>query len=448
MKQLEFRQNWMAPGIGEPEISGTMSLLEIYAGETKLTKNQNIWSQSIHDHILVSTYPLAMWFLQSWWRLIFEPLPSYGCIPTIDWRMAHEMGAANQGFVWPKVVFTSDSEEIHVWATPSGDECQQSVRYINGLRTPVSVPIKKFQQSITDFVLEVVNRLDAINVSCSELSELWGIISEEQQNPEISTYRKLEALMGFDPDECDEEIMRYAIELNSKYGEETLSELAPVYGKSTDTEPLKFIEHFIDAAGVKGKPSLVLPNTTKTKRMKLAPWQNAVNDAQFVRKQIGNEKEPINTDSLFDLLGIASKDIDKWRPEGRSKASVGIPTGDQSIKFVPRKKHPISKRFELARYLGDYIHTHRDRWLTNTDLGTARQKYQRAFAAEFLCPFNGLKEFLQDDFSEDAIDDAAENFDVSQQTTTSLLANNGLIDRPYPAGVPYTIGSTELRHLG
>jgi hypothetical protein len=46
----------------------------------------------------------------------------------------------------------------------------------------------------------------------------------------------------------------------------------------------------------------------------------------------------------------------------------------------------------------------------SADLATARQKFQRAFAAEFLCPINSLVEYLSEDFSDTALEDAALRF--------------------------------------
>lgn len=171
-----------------------------------------------------------------------------------------------------------------------------------------------------------------------------------------------------------------------------------------------------------------------------APWKVAVDNARELRGEIGNADDPIDTNTLFELLGVAFSDINKWDPMGRSSVSVGIPTDDKNIKFVPRKKHPISKRFELSRYVGDFIYTGSNQWLTNTDLGTSRQKYQRAFAAEFLCPINGLIEFLKNDFSDEAIEDAALHFCVSEKTISSLLANNHYIEYQSMNESPYYIG--------
>jgi len=70
-----------------------------------------------------------------------------------------------------------------------------------------------------------------------------------------------------------------------------------------------------------------------------------------------------------------------------------------------------------------------DHWLPTTDTATARQKLQRAFAAEFLCPITTLQEYLNGDLSEEAIEDAGEHFEVSSVMVRSHLANNGLLPR-------------------
>lgn len=314
------------------------------------------------------------------------------------------------------------------------------MRYINGTNQPVSIAIPDFRQALVSFVSTVENRLHAFGLKETDLSALFSFIKEEEQSEDSKIYRKLEALMGFDPDECASDTMDYAVGLYRKYGESTLLELAPLYGKMGTTEPLKPIEQFIDAPGVYGKPAFSTKTKANNPQLNSAPWMSAVESARELRSEMGNIKKPISTHSLFELLGISSSHIDKWEPVGRSSVSVGIPAGEQNFKFIPRKKHPISKRFELSRYIADCMQTTHDQWLTNTDLGTARQKYQRAFAAEFLCPIHGLVEFLAGDYSTEAIEDAAYHFDVSEQTVVSLLANNHCIEHPSSNESPYHMG--------
>ena len=118
VKMIDFHQSWSSVGSGAPEIAKTLAQLEIRVGDLNLTRNENIFSQSIQDYVVVSTYPLALWMLHNWWRLLYEPLPTWGK-PDVSWRMAPELGAANQGFVWPKILFASDGKNIQVWSSPS-----------------------------------------------------------------------------------------------------------------------------------------------------------------------------------------------------------------------------------------------------------------------------------------------------------------------------------------
>lgn len=181
MSRLELKQQWTGHEIGTPEVRSTMAQLRIAVDGNILTKNENSWSRSVQDHVLVSTYPLAYWMLQSWWRLLYEPIP-FGSQPNIAWRMAHELGATGNGFVWPKILFASDGEHVQIWALPSDDTSGQSVRYLNGLRNPESVSIPDFMRTLTEFVSTVTSRLDSVDVLDSDLATLFSIIMSEQRD--------------------------------------------------------------------------------------------------------------------------------------------------------------------------------------------------------------------------------------------------------------------------
>ena len=95
-----------------------------------------------------------------------------------------------------------------------------------------------------------------------------------------------------------------------------------------------------------------------------------------------------------------------------------------------RKRNRAGLRFEAARLLCDeLIAPDSDKWLPATDSRTSRQKIQRAFAAELLCPINSLDEFLSGDYTPERIEDAAEHFGISPLAISSHLANNNRISR-------------------
>ncbi|MHB9098708.1 MAG: ImmA/IrrE family metallo-endopeptidase [Syntrophales bacterium] len=431
MTKLKFSYDWLVAGNDAPEYNQTTAMLALHVGNVNLMKNHDIWSKTIRETVLASAYPLAMWLTSSWWRLNWEPLPAHGVRPSVDWRMAHELGAADHGFVWPQIIFASDCEVMQVWAVPLSVNDNQSVNYLNGLELPASIALTDFQRSVEDFITDVIRRLNATGCANTELSNLWQLIQEERVDHESAKYRRVEAEMGYDPDECPEELMDKALSLDLKMGTSALSELAPIYGKLALQTPLATIEEMADSPGLVGAPRVPSLPRDESARQGM-PWQRAVVAAGELRKMLGNPHGMIDNNKLSELLGLNAPEVEQWSPAGRNDAAIAVPCRKNQFKFIPRKKHPIAKRFELARFIGDYLLTARTNgnWLTSTDLSTSRQKFQRAFAAEFLCPIETLQDFLRDDYSESAIEDAALHFQVSQRTIESLLVNNGVLLPP------------------
>lgn len=426
MTDIDFDFRWLAAGSEDrPEFEHTTGDFFLKVGDIHLTRNEDCWARTIRDSVLVSAYPLAFWMAASWWRLCREPLPEQ--IPSVDWRMSHELGAANEGYVWPRVLLASDGEIMQVWAKPTSAEEDQSVRYLNGLERPAAIPLDRFQRRAEMFIDAVLERLSACGLTDTDLHGLWQLIREERADPDQAAYRGLEAEMGYDPGECPEERFRQALALADRVGADTFSELAPVYGVSSVPSPAAAIEEIAESPGLEGAPCVTIPKEENSPPV-APPWQRAVFAASRVREATGNLRAAIGDDTLCDLLGLRTMEAEQWVPTRRRRAALGIRGDDHRIKFILRKRHPIARRFELARFLADYLVVEPEggQWLASTDLGTARQKFQRAFAAEFLCPIAALREFLQGDYSESAVEDAAEHFQVSQRTVEFLLFNNGL----------------------
>ncbi len=70
-----------------------------------------------------------------------------------------------------------------------------------------------------------------------------------------------------------------------------------------------------------------------------------------------------------------------------------------------------------------------DKFQPVTTVKTALQKFHRAFAQEFLCPSDALKDFVGEEFGEEKLDEAAHYFNVSTRLIETTLVNKGFIDR-------------------
>ncbi|CAM5785074.1 ImmA/IrrE family metallo-endopeptidase [Castellaniella caeni] len=437
MAEMSIDVQWMAAASGEPEIQATAAWLGISVDGVSLTRNQDIWAKTVRDNVFVSAYPLAMWLANSWWRLNHEPLPRQQ--PGHGWRMAHELGAANHGFVWPRIMFIPDGEFIDVWARASMTP-NQSVQYLQTLDAPKQLGLAGFHKSVEQFMGSVLARLDAREASGSDLAHVWAILQEELADPEMARRRKLEAQLGFDAEACPEEALSAALQWSPLVGDEALSELAPAIASFEASPDLALIGRLADADGMVGAPEFSFGDIDHLRHG--APWERAVHDARALRQKLGNTSDPIPSQELQGLLGLGRDAVAAWpAPQGRSPVAVAMPTNGRHLKFIPRRHNPVGKRFELARFLGEHLRTapRGARWLASTDLGTYCQKYQRAFAAEFLCPINALLSYLDGDFSSYAMEEAAERFDVSEQTVTSLLYNNGHLHRQWSEDMPYQV---------
>lgn len=438
VNSLSLNFEWLTCGNDAPEIRQTMGMFGLKVGDISLTRHEDTGSQAIRDTVLLSAYPLAAWMVSSWWRLRYEPLPPAGIQPSISWRMAHELTAANQGFIWPRVILASDLESMQIWSTASSATDLQSIRYINSLEHSFSVSLLEFEQKAKDFIESVLSRLRATGMATTSLASLWQEVQEELAEPDARQYRRLEAELGFDPDECPETLVQDAINLTDRMGKAAFSEVAPVYSKDISSERLLStqITELVQASGLLGKPTLSFENLAAEASVK-TPWQKANDVALRLRHELDGQEKPVTDEQLYDLLGLQKTEYENFQPPHRQSVSIAVPSDKTGFRFYPRKKHPAAKRFELARFLGDHLlyGSFGAAWLTSTDLRTSRQQYQRAFAAEFLCPFSSLQAYLDHDYSESAMEDAAEYFQVSFQTVESILMNHGL--RSFPQAASY-----------
>jgi len=321
------------------------------------------------------------------------------------------------------------------------------VRYRYVSECAISMPLDEFQSGVDEFISAVVRRLAAVGHGGSDLAQLWGLIQADRQDPEATRYRRIEAALGYDPDECPLGLIEQALAYDQAMGGSALAELAPLYGKFGSEPSLAALDELREQPGLVGKPAVPDLHLARPKSAAEPPWVRAVSAARALRETIGVGEGKVGNETLQELLGLQRVDTMEQPEAGvKRRSGVGVPQSAGQIKFMPRKRHPVSRRFELSRFIADLVQTQgTPQWLTSTDLSTSRQKFQRAFAAEFLCPIDELTSFLDGDYSESGIEDAAEYYDVSEHTVASLLANHGLIQPPWARGygevtLPYALG--------
>jgi hypothetical protein len=345
--------------------------------------------------------------------------------------MAHEIAAAGYGFVWPRLVFASDGETVEVICHRTNAHPTEPIRYLEEFRE--SMPVQVFERTIDAFIVLVLARLDAMGLSNTELAGMWQELQAERIDPEATIYRRLEAQLGFEPDEAPGETVSRFMTLSSEAGEAAMAEIALVCAGVDPNQRLNEVLEVARSQGIEGE--IRLPDDwsqwlVRPEFQQSAPWERGRLLARHVRASWALGTDRIDDTRLADILH-ADIHSDQLTIGAQRPLGLGVRNGSpHRVKLLFHRRHHRARRFEAARFIADMLAAPaEDHWLPTTDTATARQKLQRAFAAEFLCPITTLQAYLNGDLSEEAIEEAGEHFEVSSVMVRSHLANNGLLPR-------------------
>ena len=424
--------DWLPGDAGDASEPSAIAEIAIRVGGYCATEVEDVFDKTIRPARL-SAYKLSEWLAFNWWRLLWEPeYDSY------SWEASHKVGNVGGGCVWPNLSFSSDWQFILVSAHPTERWDAEPVRYLNRF-DELPVPIADFEGAASGFIEATIERLSGAGCPKSELRALWDEVSAERMDAETANRRILEACMGYDPDEAPVDLLDVVSERVIPYGEGAIREIAA----ERKDETVSYINRVLESVGKKDAMTARLPNLADI-RARLAsqpaesnvPWIRAERTAQIARETWGLGS-PTPTSVLCDLLSIRQDDyfLDV-SPNGKIPLIAGVRDADDSDAFriSMNAKHPRARRFGLARLMADHIAADsEDALLPATRSKTERQKFQRAFAQELLCPFDALNGYLgypdAETVGEDDIHGAADYFDVSPRLVHTALVNKGVLSR-------------------
>lgn len=428
--QLHFELEWMPP-FEESSAEGlTFAELKLRLGDFVITEVEDLLAQTLRDQIFVSAYPLALFMAENWWRLRWEP--TTGRV-NAAWRLRHCLSAVGDGYSWPNLEFASDGETIHARMSASSASDVAQIRYVASMAEWISAD--EFERSVDQLLDAVTSRLDAVGHRDTDLSRLLNELRAEQSDPEMTRWRRLEALAGYDPDEAPDAFIKNLLGEMDSIGWASLQELAA----SSRDQAVRDLAILRDALNQRGTRFGIaeLDHLRRAAAVDVTeggrpPWLRAVEAAQRSRQHLGLNGEVVSSRRLAEIFGIPEDFLETGEPSHAPfSASVNSEEEGQN-QLVLNKRLDTSRRFALSRLLGDRLYSadEEDRLSAATEAGTARQKFQRAFAQELLCPFEALKDVLGSDSpSDDDLDNAAQHFQVSPLLIRTTLVNRNILPR-------------------
>lgn len=422
---FEISSCWRPGEMGRTPEEHTRAEIGILVNDVCVTEVEDRLDNTTRQVVRSSALWLAWWLAGNWWRLRWEPETA---APDLDWQLSHNLATAGGGYLWPDLSFGSDGDTVVVRSRSAAPSNVEPIRY---LRDYVGViPVGDFERVVDDFIADVLSRLSGSVSADSDLAELWEEVAAERNQLELYDLRKLEALLGYDPGEAPATLIADLQKERERYGAGAVQELA-VVAKDQATEHLRVVGTRVQSWGV---PAQVLDHNLIRQQYAgqinplAAPWQRGAEAARIARTVWNLDSGPVRTSTLADLFGLALTEIEAgdlpfsagWRDDAEPELRVAF-----------NQQRLTGRRFALARLAGDYLIAPLDeRLLPATSSKTSRQKLQRSFAQEFLCPLNDLLDFLgASPPDDDDIDDAAAHFEVSPLTIKATLVNKGIMER-------------------
>ncbi|MCE8038930.1 hypothetical protein HOP58_14630 [Halomonas sp. MCCC 1A11062] len=419
--RMDFRLEWCHNDASDRQAGKALWALAI--NDQLATELEDLSTEAVRTRVVAPMELLGEWLAHNWWRLRWEPEQLHS---NHDWRMSHSLPAIGGGMAWPNLSFSSDGDYIQCRCVPTerSNDSGMPVRYLS--RFEETITAGEFERSIDCFMERLSKRLRSSKYR-QDVVALWQEVNAERRDPVAFIWRRLEALLGYDVDAGPEILLSSLIERFDSLGKEAVNEVAAV-GRSNTLAVLETLEAMA-ASGAHGerppderKIRDCISNIPRNQPI----WRRAAMAADMARRQWGLGSGPISDSQLLELFALPKQVLEDSSIEGVEQP-VAMRT-EQGLKIVLNRKRVTGKRFALARVLADELYAPlEDKLLPVTDSKTARQRFQRAFAQEFLCPFSSLEEALGErHVNEEFIEDMAEHYRVSPQTVSYLLQNRGV----------------------
>jgi Zn-dependent peptidase ImmA (M78 family) len=416
---------WETLDSGPPEERACFAATSIQAHSQWLTEGLDLLTNSVRKAPRLSAYHLSEWIAWNWWRLRWEPRSTV----VRDWSSSHQLSTIGGGYIWPNITVFSDGERIALIASPTEERPQTPFRYLADVASIIQA--SEFEAGIDSFVDQVLERLGAEKIAKSNLQTIWQSVLDERNTPGIARARKLEALSGHDPDECDPNLVKRLIVDSDVLGADAIDEIAADQSTSGIIPTAQELHEIAATSGYDSTSRDVVrlaPGSGLPRMGQVPAWRLGAAAASALREQERLDNRPLSNDKLTGMTGIQSAVLTD-KKSGKN-ISFALYDNTKQGRIVFRSKWQTGRRFELARILGDRIARQQSgRLIPATRSYTYRQKLQRSFAAEFLSPFDAVDEMLAGDYSMESQQEVAEHFDVSPMTIRTLLVNHKKIER-------------------
>ena len=404
---LKFSWDWQgAPEVRSAELAATWANLKIEIDDIVATLvEERDQSHGVRKSIDVSTYPLAEWLAINWWVLNAPAhRPEHRGVKFVE---------AGSGFPWPDITLQSDRSLM--WADiRQRDKDPEFIRFLTQGHTILDA--EEGIGEVARFIDLTVRKLEESGISGTLLQQEWTAI--QLADREERDFCTVAAAWGFDPydmpDRATEKLIGAEQVISDPWLLADLARAVDLDAVAGAAEWLLDASHHVtDHASEIPAVQAVFPVESRG----IAPWREGYRRARYVRDLLGlapTERAPIEA-----LVGVSTVSSD---PPRSIDGLVTVSDTSAGLVLGPHVGEEV-RRFRSARALARRTTESRMGLSLLTRASRYSDRVERAFAAEFLAPAAGLDAVLGGDYSDDAVQDAARTFGVSQRLIEHQIDN-------------------------
>lgn len=425
--QLQFDFEWQDPADARgEELRATWASLSIRLNDTHVTELLDRRSRSVRTRIFLPLYPLAEWLATNWWYLKSETERPENNSRAFDRR--HNLRWAREGFALPSLrLVTLGSHFEAQWS--SLDIPDAGIKFLASGQA--LLPAVEINRSLNNFLNAVVTRLDDMDVHGTTLQEEWAAVQGSSR--EEQEFCNASARLSVDPYSISESLEAKIVKVAGIVRAELLDDFLSVTSVDNLLRHATLIKEGTDSISSDVDHVDALADIRKRIPQIVAtdnPWEVGYQFASKLRENLGGGHW--KSHSMDELAGHLRIDqLDHCLLQGSEgcqfvDALVGT-NQHNNPKFFVQKKRPDSRQFAFCRALFEHLTLKTGAFAAVSRLRTERQQMNRAFAAEFLAPYDLLKNDLSGtSISEDEVDDLAQAYGVSAFVVRHQIENHRL----------------------
>ena len=327
------------------------------------------------------------------------------------------MTFAASGFAYPSILLQPTGHFLDVRARRIPRQYSSVEFLVEGSR---SILLAEAQTQLSDLVTTVIERLNSAGIKGTPAQTDWQAIGELRVDEQA--FSRAAGSFGFDPFDTPEDDALAISDLVDRTGPNLREDLFSLAPPSEATEVLESIHDICEQID-KVKPNPIwttlsgqvpdLPND-------LTPWQSGYEVARWVRGQQGLDGQPI---AFEGDLTVPTMDLSI----DRDRLAGVVASASPACALKPRPD--ASRRFAVARSIGDFLTRSVAGPTLLTTMKTERQARSRCFAAELLAPETGIRHRLggpSDWIDSETVDELADEFKVSSFVIMHQIENHGI----------------------